>query len=138
MLWAFQWLFDLERIDLQSSSDLSIQWLEPLDGWLWFLLFPLVPLLVWLIYRNEGGNDNDWLRIQVQGTVSNRDGIGTFITVDPDTDVVGDEMVREINAGSNFLGQNEFIAPIGLGPNADTLHLTTPARPSGMASAPVR
>ena len=73
-----------------------------------------------ILYRNDGGNANDWLKIKVEGTASNRDGIGAFITVDPDANVVGDEIVREINAGSNFLSQNELTAHFGLGPNSGT------------------
>jgi enediyne biosynthesis protein E4 len=84
-----------------------------------------------ILYRNDGGNDNDWLRIEVEGTVSNRDGIGTFITLDPDTNVVGDEMVREIGGGSNFLSQNEFAVHFGLGLNAATIDLITIVWPSG-------
>ena len=78
-----------------------------------------------ILYRNDGGNANDWLKIKLEGTASNRDGIGAFITVDPDADVVGDEMVREINAGSNFLSQNELMAHFGLGPSAGTIDLIT-------------
>ena len=74
---------------------------------------------------------NDWLKIKVQGTDSNRDGIGAFITVDPDASVVGDEIVREINAGSNFLSQNELTAHFGLGPDAGTIDSITVAWPSG-------
>ncbi len=85
-----------------------------------------------VLYRNDGGNTNDWLRIEVEGTVSNRDGIGAFITVDPDTAVAGDEMVREIGAGSNFLSQNEFAAHFGLGPGAAAIDLITIAWPSGL------
>ncbi len=85
-----------------------------------------------ILYRNDGGNDNDWLKIRTEGTVSNRDGIGTFITVDPDVDVVGDEMVREISAGSNFLSQNESAANFGLGPSSETIDLITIVWPSGL------
>ncbi len=84
-----------------------------------------------VLYRNDGGDDNDWLRIVVEGTTSNRDGIGTFMSLDPDINVVGDEMVREIGAGSNFLSQNEFIAHFGLGLNADTIDKITITWPSG-------
>jgi len=84
-----------------------------------------------ILYRNDGGNANDWLRINVEGTVSNRDGIGALITVDPDINVVGDEMVREIGAGSNFLSQNESTAHFGLGLNAGTIDLVTIVWPSG-------
>jgi hypothetical protein len=84
-----------------------------------------------ILYRNDGGNDNDWLKIKLQGTASNRDGIGAFITVDPDANVVGDEMVREINAGSNFLSQNELTAHFGLGPDAGIVDFITIVWPSG-------
>ncbi len=86
-----------------------------------------------ILYRNDGGNANDWLKIQVEGTASNRDGIGAFITVDPDADFAGDEMVREINAGSNFLSQNELTAHFGLGTNSGSIDLITVIWPSGAA-----
>ena len=28
-----------------------------------------------VLYRNDGGNENDWPRVAVEGTVPNRDGI---------------------------------------------------------------
>ena len=84
-----------------------------------------------ILYRNDGGNDNHWLEIKVQGTDSNRDGIGAFITIDPDANVVGDEIVREINAGSNFLSQNDSAAHIGLGPDSQAIDLITIEWPSG-------
>jgi hypothetical protein len=84
-----------------------------------------------ILYRNDGGNENDWLRINVQGTASNRDGLGTFITVDPDTNVAGDEMVREINGANNYLSHNELTAHFGLGPNAEAVDLISVLWPSG-------
>jgi enediyne biosynthesis protein E4 len=84
-----------------------------------------------ILYRNDGGNANDWLKIKVEGTVSNRDGIGAFITVDPDVAVIGDEIVREVNAGSNFLSQSELTAHFGLGPNAGTVDSISIIWPSG-------
>jgi hypothetical protein len=84
-----------------------------------------------ILYRNDGGNENDWLRINVQGTASNRDGLGTFITVDPDSTATGDEMVREINVGSNFLSHNEPTAHFGLGPSSANVDRITIVWPSG-------
>ncbi|MDZ4656126.1 MAG: FG-GAP-like repeat-containing protein [Bythopirellula sp.] len=84
-----------------------------------------------ILYRNDGGNENDWLKIKVEGTASNRDGIGAFITVDPDSNVVGDEIVREINAGSNFLSQNELTAHFGLGANSGIIDSISVDWPSG-------
>ena len=85
-----------------------------------------------VLYRNDGGNGNDWLRIKAIGTHSNRDGLGAFVTVMPDTDQPGEIMVREINAGSHYLGQSEFIAHFGLGPAAEPVDLVTVRWPSGL------
>jgi hypothetical protein len=84
-----------------------------------------------ILYRNDGGNENDWLKIKVQGTTSNRDGLGTLITLDPDIDTIGDEMVREINGGSNYLSHNELTAHFGLGANAGSVDVIMVAWPSG-------
>jgi hypothetical protein len=85
-----------------------------------------------ILYRNDGGNENDWLKIKVQGTTSNRDGLGTLITLDPDVDTIGDEMVREINGGNNYLSHNELTAHFGLGPDAGPVDLITVAWPGGV------
>jgi hypothetical protein len=85
-----------------------------------------------ILYRNDGGNANDWLKITLQGTVSNRDGLGALVTLDPDTTTTGDEMVRELNGGSNFLGHNELLVHFGLGPSAANIDLITVAWPSGI------
>lgn len=83
-----------------------------------------------VLYRNDGGNDNDWLRIKTVGTVSNRDGFGAFITVQPDI-ASSDVLVWEVNSGNNYLGQNEPIAHFGLGASAGTVDLVTIEWPSG-------
>jgi FG-GAP-like repeat/ASPIC and UnbV len=85
-----------------------------------------------VLYRNDGGNANDWIEIKLQGTVSNRDAIGAFITIDPKTSVVGDEMVKEITAGSNFLSQNDLTALFGLGSGFGSIDLITIDWPSGI------
>jgi len=82
-----------------------------------------------ILYRNDGGNDNNWLRVETQGTVSNRDGIGANIVIDPDSTVAGDEQYRFIDGGSNFLSQNQMLAHFGLGAvsNIDTVTITWPS-----------
>ncbi len=84
-----------------------------------------------VLYRNNGGNDNDWLRIKTVGTVSNRDGFGAFITVQPAISDPNILLVWEINSGNNFLGQDEAIAHFGLGPSAGSVDLVTIEWPSG-------
>jgi hypothetical protein len=86
-----------------------------------------------MLYRNDGGNQNDWLRIDVEGTRSNRDGIGALVRVTPDLAHPDAFLVREIDGGSNYLGQNEPTAHFGLGPSAekDTVDLVSIRWPSG-------
>jgi hypothetical protein len=66
------------------------------------------------LFRNDGGNRNAWLRVEVQGTVSNRDGRGAKLRVQVEPD--GAWQVREVGAGSHFLGETELIQHFGLGP----------------------
>ena len=85
-----------------------------------------------ILYRNDSGNDNDYLRIEVEGTVSNRDGIGAFITVTPDLGDLQRRMVWEVDGGSSFLSQNEQIAHFGLGQSDGTVDLVTIEWTSGV------
>jgi hypothetical protein len=73
-----------------------------------------------VLYQNQGSNGNGWLRIEVQGADSNRDGIGALVGVW--TDPQAAPQVREIEAGSSFLGQSERTAHFGLGPGSDPVH----------------
>jgi len=85
-----------------------------------------------ILYENDAADTNDWLRITTQGTVSNRNGIGARITVDPDSTVTGDEMVREVDGGSNFLSMSEMTAHFGLGASASSVDTVTIRWPSGI------
>ncbi|MFN3202690.1 MAG: CRTAC1 family protein [Bradymonadia bacterium] len=66
-----------------------------------------------VLYRNEGGNQNPWLRVRVRGLDSNRDGIGARVWVGRDRE--GPLQLRERQGGSNFLSQDEPIEHFGLG-----------------------
>ena len=85
-----------------------------------------------ILYRNDGGNANDYLRIEVEGTASNRDGIGAFITVTPDLGNPQQRQVWEVDGGSSFLSQNERIAHFGLGQSAGIVDLVTIEWSSGL------
>lgn len=65
------------------------------------------------LLRNEGGNFNDWLGLELVGHVSNRDGIGARIWIFT-TDQV---QMREVFRGYGFQGQHDPRALIGLGSN---------------------
>ncbi len=65
------------------------------------------------LYENRGG-ENDWLRINLEGRVSNRQGIGAWITVTPDLENPDSRYVHEVNLEANFLSHNETTAHFGL------------------------
>jgi hypothetical protein len=64
------------------------------------------------LLRNENGNANDMLRVKTIGTRSNRDGIGTKITVKLPG---GDHLVQVVKSGSSYLSQSELPLTFGLG-----------------------
>jgi hypothetical protein len=69
----------------------------------------------WYLLRNvllrNAGNGNHWLKIRLQGTVSNRDGIGAKLTLS-----AGDQrQFREQGGGANTFSQSSTIVHFGLG-----------------------
>jgi hypothetical protein len=85
-----------------------------------------------ILYRNDGGNANHYLRIEPRGTLSNRDGIGAWITVTPDLSDPGQQLVWEIDGGSSFVSQNERTAHFGLGASTDSVDMIVVEWPSGV------
>lgn len=81
------------------------------------------------LWRNDGGNDGDWLRVRVVGTTGMLDGHGAVLRVRATPD--GSEQLRVIGASTHFLGQSENIAHFGLGPGPgpaiDRLTVTFPS-----------
>lgn len=64
-----------------------------------------------ILLRNDGGNSNHWIMIQLKGTKSNRDGIGARVTVR-----AGDlTQMEEKKTGTSYLSQNDPRLHFGLG-----------------------
>ncbi len=63
------------------------------------------------LLRNDGGNRNHSLLVRTIGTKSNRDGIGARLQFR----VGAMTQVREVKAGSSYLGQNDMRVHFGLG-----------------------
>ena len=64
-----------------------------------------------ILYRNEKGTQNNWVKLQFEGRESNRDGIGVRVQVD-----TGEwTQIAEIRGGSGYLGGNgkELISGLG-------------------------
>ena len=64
------------------------------------------------LFRNEGGNQNRFLRVRTVGTKSNRDGIGARVTV---TLANGLKPWRLVHTGSSYCSQSELSLTFGLG-----------------------
>jgi hypothetical protein len=85
-------------------------------------------------YMNQG-NDNNWIRINPQGTISNRDAIGARVTI---TSALGTQ-IRDIRSGDGFRYMSYIGAHFGLGsdeqvdevsikwPNGDVETIKNPA-----------
>jgi hypothetical protein len=77
-----------------------------------------------MLLRNDQALHASWIRLQLVGTRSNRDGAGARITVR-----VGDQIrVREVTASRSYLSASELPVTIGLGSAArpDSVEITWP------------
>ena len=66
------------------------------------------------LFRNDGGNRSNWLRLQTIGSRSNRSGIGATVRV---TSASGTQW-QMVHSGSSYASQSELTLTFGLG--ADT------------------
>jgi hypothetical protein len=69
-----------------------------------------------VLYRNNVGSRNRWLKLQLVGSTSNRDAAGALVKV-VDRQLGGEQkpLVWEVNASSTFLAQSEPTVFFGLG-----------------------
>ncbi len=77
------------------------------------------------LLRNEGGNRRNSLLVRTVGAASNRDGIGARLSLSLGEQV----LVRQVKAGSSYLGQNDTRVHFGMGdrPRADRLEISWPS-----------
>ncbi|MDG1983052.1 MAG: CRTAC1 family protein [Planctomycetota bacterium] len=66
-----------------------------------------------VLYENVGGDQNDWIQLDLVGSASNRDAVGAFVRLTAAPGVP--EQVRETSRGSNFLSSDEDLVHFGLG-----------------------
>jgi hypothetical protein len=62
------------------------------------------------LFRNDGGT-NQSLRVKLEGTKSNRDGIGAVVRVNAG----GEKQSQMMRSGSSYLSQSELVLTFGLG-----------------------
>lgn len=65
-------------------------------------------------------SENDRMRVRLQGTLSNRDGIGARITLETDQGT----QTRLINSSGGYLSSHEPVAVFGLGNSSELIGLT--------------
>merc|ERR1712096_198788 len=64
-----------------------------------------------VLFQNDGGNHNNWLKILVIGRTSNRNGIGARIELTAGKS----RQIREVISGSSYLSQSSLEIEFGLG-----------------------
>jgi hypothetical protein len=77
------------------------------------------------LLRNDGGNRNQWLRVRLVGTKSNRDGIGAKVIVTAG----GAKQWAMVKTGSSYCSQSELPLTFGLGAakGADSIEVAWPS-----------
>lgn len=82
-----------------------------------------------IVYRSDAStNGNDWIRFQLRGTTSNRDGIGAVVRVTSG----GRTRVEEYNPTNAYIGQREPFLHFGLGAGVTAVDSVEVRWPSGI------
>jgi hypothetical protein len=89
------------------------------------------------LFRNDGGNANNWISVRTRGVKSNRDGIGAVVRVES----ASGRQWNMVRSGSSYASQSDLALTFGLG--ADTVVSSLEVEwPSGirdkMTSIPAR
>lgn len=63
------------------------------------------------LFRNDGGNQRNWLRVRVVGSKSNRSGLGTSVRVSS----ASGAQTQVVRSGSSYASQSELTLTFGLG-----------------------
>lgn len=81
-----------------------------------------------ILLRNNEGQNHRWVGLELQGTKSNRDGIGSKITIEAGKR----KLVRWITGGASYLSSHDKRVIVGLGDVPDSVAITGQIRwPSG-------
>jgi enediyne biosynthesis protein E4 len=77
-----------------------------------------------VLYENKG-NANNWIKVKIVGSMSNRDAIGTRLKLTAN----GTTQIREVNAGNGYGSQDSSIIQFGIGEKikVDMLEVTWPS-----------
>ncbi len=71
------------------------------------------------VLRNNVGERRNWIAVELEGTKSNRDGVGALVTVETSKG----RQVQQVTAGSSFASQHSARLYFGLGDETQVLSL---------------
>ncbi len=63
------------------------------------------------LFRNDGGNSNNWISIRTRGTKSNRSGIGAVVRIQS----AGGRQWGVVHSGSSYCSQSDLAVTFGVG-----------------------
>jgi hypothetical protein len=63
------------------------------------------------LFRNDGGNRNNWIAIRTRGVKSNRDGIGAVVRIES----ASGRQWNVVHSGSSYASQSDLTLTFGLG-----------------------
>lgn len=82
-----------------------------------------------VLYRNDTPLTGTWLQVDLRGTVSNRDAVGTRI--EAETEPGGAVQMRELTPANGYFAQSEGTVHFGFGEFEGPLHRLTVSWPAG-------
>jgi hypothetical protein len=66
------------------------------------------------LFRNDGGNANNWVRFALKGTKANRSGLGAVVRIESQSG----KQWQTVHSGSSYCSQSELPLTFGLGKDA--------------------
>lgn len=83
-----------------------------------------------VLYRNDTASGNNWLRVALEGTVSNRDAVGARVVVTAEEG--GISQLRELSPANGYLSQHESVLHFGIGRHTGPVDEVRIRWPSGI------
>ena len=71
------------------------------------------------LYRNDGGNKNNWLQVKLEGTKSNRSAIGAVVRIES----ASGQQWRMVHSGSSYCSQSDLTLTFGVGQDTLVKHI---------------
>jgi hypothetical protein len=73
------------------------------------------------LFRNDGDKQNHWIKLKLLGTISNRNGIGTTVTIES----ASGAQTRTLKSGCSYASQSELSLLFGIGTDSqiDTIEV---------------